>query len=379
MRNLDKMISLRHLQIEGKRMIGIKFYPDKVIQALVKSLPKPKWHKKSQMVCIENTKENYYTLLESFKGVAWIDFRYFSKKGWQGSDDPTLVIKAYKKRTLAPGEKRCPDHYLNELNQRRYACSTVKSYTGCFERFINYYGKKEITELGEEDIKHFIQNLINNRHSDSSVNMHINAIKFYYEVVEKMPNRFYDFARPQKEERLPEVLSKAEVLKMIANCYNLKHKCIVSLLYSAGLRRSELLNLKLTDIDSGRMAILISQSKGKKDRLSILGNTILKDLRAYFKSYRPKVFLFEGAQGQQYSSTSVSKIVKKAAQRAGIKKRVTPHMLRHSFATHLLEAGTDLRYIQTLLGHNSSNTTEIYTHVAVNAFKNIKNPLDCLT
>ncbi|WMN10849.1 site-specific integrase [Marivirga salinae] len=379
MKNLDKMISLRHLEIEGKRMIGIKFYPDKVLQALVKTLPFPKWHKKSQMVCIENTKENYYMLLEKFKGIAWIDFRYFSKKGWQGSDDPTLIIKAYKKRVLPSGAKRCPENFLNELNQRRYACSTVRSYIGCFERFINHYNKKKLTELGEEEIKTFIQNLINQKYSDSSVNMHINAIKFYYEVVEKMPNRFYDFARPAKEDRLPEVLSKQEVINMIGKCYNLKHKCIVSLLYSAGLRRSELLNLKITDIDSGRMSILIRQSKGKKDRISILGNSVLKDLRAYFQSYRPKVFLFEGAQGQQYSSTSVSKIVKKAAMRSAIKKHVTPHMLRHSFATHLLEAGTDLRYIQSLLGHNSSNTTEIYTHVAVNAFKNITNPLDCLT
>jgi site-specific recombinase XerD len=191
-----------------------------------------------------------------------------------------------------------------------------------------------------------------------------------------MPNRFYDLERPIKEQKLPKVISKKEVLAIIKNTANIKHKCIVELLYSAGLRRGELLNLKLTDIDSERMVIRIEGAKGNKDRYSILSINVLEDLRTYFKQWRPQKYLFEGPGGTPYTGTSVEKIVKSSARRAGIYKPVSPHMLRHSFATHLLENGTDLRNIQVLLGHNSLKTTEIYAHVATNAFDNIKNLLD---
>lgn len=157
---------------------------------------------------------------------------------------------------------------------------------------------------------------------------------------------------------------------------NLKHKCIIALLYSAGLRRSELLNLKPKDIDSKRMTIWVEKSKGNKDRQTLLSKTVLKDLRKYFKEYKPTTYLFEGQKSEKYSASSVLQIVKKAAQQAKINKTVTPHMLRHSFATHLLESGTDIRVIQTILGHNSIKTTEIYAHVATNHIKVIKNPLD---
>ena len=191
-----------------------------------------------------------------------------------------------------------------------------------------------------------------------------------------MPNRFYSVERPMKKERLPQVLAKEEVLDMINCTRNLKHRCIIKLLYSAGLRRSELLNLKLVDIESARMLIKIKDGKGKKDRYTLLSNGLLDELRTYYREYRPKKYLFEGNEGVRYSASSVAKIVARSAQWAKIKKPVTPHMLRHSFATHLLEQGVDLRYIQTLLGHNSSRTTEIYTHVAVNGLKSIKNLLD---
>ena len=147
-------------------------------------------------------------------------------------------------------------------------------------------------------------------------------------------------------------------------------------MYSSGLRIGELLALKLEDIDSKRMLVRVNLGKGKRDRLTLLSDKVLIDLRIYFKEYRPKNWLFESPGGQALSSSSVRKIIKKAANIAGIKKHINPHMLRHSFATHLLEAGTDLRYIQTLLGHKSSKTTEIYTHVATNTFISIKSPLD---
>ena len=191
-----------------------------------------------------------------------------------------------------------------------------------------------------------------------------------------MPSRFYAIERPIKKETLPEVIGKEAIVKMIHHTPNIKHRCLISLLYSAGLRRSELLNLKISDIDSERMVIKVRGSKGNKDRLTLLGEQMLADLRKYYKTYLPNEYLFEGEKKGQYSATSVMKIVRRAAKKAKIIQRVTPHMLRHSFATHLLEDGTDLRYVQALLGHNSSKTTEIDTHVAVKSIRKIKNLLD---
>ena len=191
-----------------------------------------------------------------------------------------------------------------------------------------------------------------------------------------MPNRFYEIERPRKESKLPKVISKEEILSIIENTNNIKHRCIVQLLYGSGLRRSELLNLKLDDIDSKRMLVRVVGSKGNKDRLTLLSKTALNDLRKYYTKYEPHIYLFEGKKGIKYSGASVLKIVKTAAEKARIRTTVTPHVLRHSFATHLLESGTDLRQIQVLLGHGSTKTTEIYTHVATNTFESIKNPLD---
>ena len=212
--------------------------------------------------------------------------------------------------------------------------------------------------------------------STSQQNQRINAIKFYYEKILGREKQFYSLHRPRKETILPKVLSKSEIEKIFLATENIKHKAILMLIYSAGLRRSELLNLEIKDIDSWRMAITIRDAKGNKDRISLLSNHLLILLRQYYREYKPHRYLFEGANGSQYSPTSIAKILKNAAHKAGIKKNVTPHMLRHSFATHLLEQGTDLRYIQELLGHSSSKTSEIYTHVSKQALDNIRNPLD---
>lgn len=212
--------------------------------------------------------------------------------------------------------------------------------------------------------------------SISQQNQRINAIKFYYEKILGKEKQLYNLHRPKKEQKLPKVLSKTEIKRILNASENIKHKCILMLIYSAGLRRSELIDLKISDIDSERMVINICGAKGKKDRLSLLSKNTLALLRIYYKEYKPQIFLFEGQDGEKYSATSVANILKNAARKAGINKIVTPHMLRYSFATHLLEQGTDLRYIQELLGHNSSRTTEIYTHVSKKAIDKIRNPVD---
>ena len=214
--------------------------------------------------------------------------------------------------------------------------------------------------------------------SASYQNQAINAIKFYYERVLGGQRKFYFLQRPDKERALPTVLSTTEVTTILKATQNLKHRAILTVIYSAGLRVGELINLKIKDIDSERKQIRVEQSKGKKDRYTLLSMKTLELLRVYFKEYRPQLYLFEGQDGGQYTARSVQAFFAEICHKAGIKKKVKVHTLRHSFATHLLENGTDLRYIQVLLGHESTKTTEIYTHVTTKGFEQIKSPLDDL-
>ncbi|NNE75918.1 MAG: site-specific integrase [Pricia sp.] len=357
-------------------MIGIKFFPDKLIQGLIKSLPDPKWSAQYGMAYIPNTKDNLGIIFNTFKGMVWINYNRFFTNRPINTHSEAVDVEWFRKRKITPEYRRCPEPYLLKLELKRYALSTVRTYVFFFEMFINHYREKELNTIDESDIRAFLQKLVHRHVSNSYLNQAINAIKFYYETVLGMPNRFYEIERPRKESKLPKVISKEEVRSLIATTQNIKHKCIIELLYGSGLRRSELLNLKIEDVDSKRMLIRVEGSKGNKDRNTLLSKTALIDLRLYYKEYTPQKYLFEGRNGRKYSGASVLKIVIKNAEKAGIRKRVTPHVLRHSFATHLLESGTDLRHIQVLLGHGSSKTTEIYTHVATNSFESIKNPLD---
>ena len=373
--SFSKYITLKHLLIDNQKMIGLQFYPNKVIQALIKELPNPRWSKEYEMVYVINNKENLDQIFEKFRSVAWINGHSFFKEKIVRDNEP-VDIAWYRNRPKNSSFKYVPEAYLQKLELKRYALNTCKTYISLFEKFINHYPDHDIDALSEEEIRRYLQLLIQQHKSNSYINQTINSIKFYYEVVMGMPNRFYSVERPRKEKKLPQVLSKQEIIAMIEQTSNIQHRCIISLLYSSGLRRSELLNLKLTDIDSKRMIIHIRNAKNNKDRYSLLSIKALKDLRIYYKQWQPKEYLFESPIRQKYSGKSVAAIVARAAKKANIKKSVTPHMLRHSFATHLLESGTDLRYIQTLLGHSSTRTTEIYTQVTLNSFKLIKNPLD---
>ena len=373
---MEKSITLKHLLIKQQKCIGLLFNADKVIDALVKELPNPKWSNEFKMPYILNTKANQNLIFNTFRGIAWINCNYFFQDRILNHDNEDIDLKWIDKRKKKESFKRCPDDYLQKLKLKKYANNTVRSYVSRFEEFINYYRDIDLINLNENDVREYLQKLIDEERSNSYINLSINAIKFYYEMVLGMPYRFYSIERPRKEFKLPKVLSKEEVLAIIKHTNNIKHRCIVSLLYSAGLRRSELLNLKMENIDSKRMLIKVKQAKGNKDRNTVLNQSVLDDLRKYYKINSPKTYLFEGnLPGKKYSPSGVLKVVSEAAERAGIRERVSPHMLRHSFATHLLENGTDLRYIQLLLGHNSTKTTEIYTHVASNTFAEIKDLL----
>lgn len=238
--------------------------------------------------------------------------------------------------------------------------------------------------MGEKEVMEFSRYLVTERKVSSSYqNQAINAIKFYFEKVKGGEKKYYHVDRPIREKKLPEVLSEEEVTAILKSTSNLKHRAIFMTIYSAGLRLGELIQLKIKDIDSNRMQIRIEGAKGKKDRYTLLSPKTLYILRSYIKEDKPHYFLFEGFGSSkekpvEYGRRSVQNILKSSVERAGIKKKVTVHTLRHSFATHLLEQGTDLRYIQDLLGHESPKTTQIYTHITTRGFDKIKSPLDKL-
>jgi len=369
-----KNITLRHLYLNQTALIGIEFKADKVITALTLRLPDVRWNKEFNMYTTPNRRHSLDHLFNTFKGVAWVNCKYFfpDRPVSKGVNEPISL----ERKSNTDNYKRCPEEFLTKLELKRYAKSTAKTYISYFEKFMNFYASKNLLDLNEEDIRTYLKQLSRQGVSDSSMNQAVNAIKFYYEQVLNMPNRFYRIERPRKKKPLPKVISKEEALRLVHTTTNTKHRCIISLLYGSGLRKNELLSLRPEDIDSKRMLIYIKNAKGGKDRYTLLGKNQLNDLRSYFKEARPKEYLFEAPNGGPYSATSVSNIVRRSAERIALSKSLTPHMLRHSFATHLLEAGVDLRYIQTLLGHSTSKTTEIYTHVAIKQLTRIDNLLD---
>jgi integrase/recombinase XerD len=260
---------------------------------------------------------------------------------------------------------------------KRYSPSTLKNYRGAFQLFLAHHAPRLPLELAKQDVLDYLAGHVAAGISEAYQNTLINAIKFYYEQVEGQPRQYYEVPRPKRPLTNPKVLGKEEVRDLLLGTDNLKHRAMLMLAYGLGLRLGEVLALTPADIDAKRLALYVRGGKGKKDRDLPLPESLLQLLRQQFRQFRPATFLFEGQRaGEPYSERSLQLVVKQAAERAGIRRPVTLHMLRHSYATHLLEAGTDIRVIQDLLGHSSIKTTEIYTHVAQHTRP--ASPLDAL-
>lgn len=275
-------------------------------------------------------------------------------------------------------------HYLEKFKQwlqsKRYSPNTITTYAEALKTFLLFFPEKNIPEIDNNDVILFNNNYtLDKKLSESYQNQIVNAIKLFFKIILETKIDIDKIHRPKRAKVLPNVLSKEEV-KLILNAHsNLKHKTMLSLIYSCGLRCGELLALQPVHIDSKRNLVLLKKAKGQKDRIAPLSPKILEMLREYYIIHKPMRYLFEGQiKGQPYDARSLQLILKQALKKAGITKPATLHWLRHSFATHLIESGTDLRYIQELLGHSSSKTTEIYTHVSTKSLQQIKSPFDDL-
>ncbi len=271
------------------------------------------------------------------------------------------------------------ERYEKQLTIENYASQTIKSYLSALKLFLEYISKLEINQITEKEIQNYLFYCKDKKtYSFSAMKQVIASIRYLYIKVLHKPVPESLFIKLKKPTTLPTVLSAKDISKIIFVTKNIKHKTMLLLIYSGGLRLGELLNLKIGDIDSESMKIHVKQGKGKKDRYIMLSKNALNLLRKYYKVYKPKEYIIEGQKGGKYSPKSVQSVFKAAIKKAGIKKKATVHTLRHSFATHLLDDGTDIRYIQELLGHKKLETTQIYTHVSSHSIDKIKSPADLL-
>ncbi len=368
----NSKIEVREIVHRGAKRVGLFFDVSNPLIQKVRRLPGRRFSKTKACWYI-NYRADYAEYLTNFfngqiclpKGKTNDNGEYVNKK--------LLIARS----ALSDEVKKSINEFHIYLRTQRYSKNTIDTYTSMVINFFRYI-RKLPQEINNDDIKRYNDEYIfKNGFSATTQNQFISAIKKYYEKIQNRNLTIEDIERPRKSNPLPKVISRSDIKELILSLGgNIKHKTIISLIYSVGLRRSEAINLKLIDIDSKRMTITIINAKGSKDRVVGLSKNMLKLLKKYYKFCKPKVYLFEGWGDKKYSATSVQKIFKQAKERVGIKKQGGVHMLRHSCATHMHEAGVDIRVIQEILGHKSSKTTEIYTHVSTKTIRKVKSPFD---
>jgi site-specific recombinase XerD len=344
--------------------ILLKFtYNDFLISALRK-IPEANWSRSLKAWYLKDSKENLALILNTFKEVTTVDSSKLSKK------------EVFKRNLTDPQKKLLNNFYLY-LKGKRYSQSTIQTYTFFVADFVNFHTKTPLTELTNRDVELFIEKVfIERKYSVSTQRQFISALKLFIVFYPHTKINNLILERPKKNRKLPNVLSQEEVLSIISVTQNLKHRAIIALIYSCGLRISELINLKLVDFHIERKQLIVKNGKGRKDRYVSLADSFIPLLSNYYHSYKPDIYFVEGQKKGKYTAESVRQFLRKSCTKANIKKTVTPHTLRHSYATHLLENGVDIRYIQSLLGHAKPETTMIYTHVKRKDLMEIQNPLD---
>lgn len=325
------------------------------------------YHANQKLWSMLNTPENKKLVARRFKGIYAV----------QGAGIPAASIQ--KAITLSEDMLNALALCEQKFVLKALSSSTIKNYLSALSYFFSFFNSRSFPEITKDEIESYVYHLKSKyKISDTKQNTVINAIKAYYEYVLERPREYYNIQRPKKSNHLPNIFSKDEIRKLLQAPQNLKHRCILLTIYSSGLRISEALNLRIADIHSDEGYLFIKDSKCKRDRKTILSPILLQVLRSYYKAYKPAYWLFEGQDGGKYSAKSIQNVLRSAVEKSGVNPWGTVHTLRHSFATHLLQEGVNLRIIQSMLGHSSSKTTEIYTHVLAINNKTAKSPLDFL-
>ncbi|MBK9759068.1 MAG: tyrosine-type recombinase/integrase [Flavobacteriales bacterium] len=378
-------IKLEAVYHEKVKRIALRFPYDAELIKLAKQLG-AKWSQTHKCWHVVDGSASLKAVYAKFKGHAWVDGSTLFAMAFKPNQDPERSAAILPppgtpaaKPVPSPIQLEALQAMQRKLEIARYSQRTISVYLNAARQLFLHFPEKHPNDIRTEDIETFQHHLATVRRvSNSTLNQAVNAIRYYYMNVVSDTQRVTFIERPRKETKLPLVLSKAEVAAVLKAPVNLKHQAMLALAYSGGLRIGEVLALRPEDLLFDRGLIRIRGAKGNKDRTTLLGRSTAELMRRYMENYEPRELFFEGQGGGAYSSRSLQKVMEAALQKAGINKPATMHTLRHSFATHLLEQGTDLRYIQALLGHSSSKTTEIYTHVTTRYLQGIVNPMDNL-
>lgn len=386
-------ISLRLLQHQQKEWIGIYFENNPAINSIIKTHG-AKWSQSNRCWYIALNEAGYKKLAEALKAVAKVDVAEL-KLALQKRKEAQLKTGLHPRKSAAfkttqettvpnlhTANKEALQLFIEKLKLKAYSTSTIKTYRNEFLQLLQILKQKEVNDLTVADIKRYMVFAMEKQGiHENTAHSRLNALKFYFEQVLGREKFFWDIPRPKKANQLPKVFSQDEIAAIINSVANKKHKVMLMLAYSGGLRVSEVVSLKTYQIDSKRMIIFINAAKGKKDRQVTLSPVLLVMLREYAVEYKPdkKGYLFEGSRkGIAYSSRSLQEVLQAAKKKAGVVKPGSIHSLRHSFATHLVEKGTDVTMIQKLLGHNDIKTTLIYLHTSNKDLLKIISPLDDL-
>lgn len=367
------IISLRIGVHRKEKQIFIGFKHDWALINVVKHIPNAKWSATLKSWYVKNNPENLRQIMSVFNGHAFVDNSQLLNK----QETKTNRFPNKQKRKLTDEQRQLLNNFYKYLKGKRYSKSTVETYSFFIADFIEFNTKKKLLTLTNRDVELFIESVfIKRNYSISTQRQFISAVKQFIQFFPETEISNMALTRPKKSKKLPTVLSPEEVIAIIQQTRNLKHRAFITLMYSAGLRIGELLSLKLSDFNLERKQLHIKNSKGRKDRYVTLADSFIPILKNYITTYNPKIYFVEGFLGKPYSASSVRKVLFRSCKAAGIHRKVTPHTLRHSYATHLLENGVGLRHIQELLGHAKPETTMIYTHVARKDLMDIASPLD---
>ena len=379
-------VILKPLLHRGTECIGIYFTHNAAIKLAVKKIAGVKWSKSNTCWYLPLNKESFTALTLALNKIAvlqttllksWLQKRN-AVKAMNSASATKSTPSASRVYLLSDDNLRALGEFVQQLTLKAYSPSTIKTYRNEFSQLLQTIKQKNVANLTPADLRRYMVYALEKEGiSENTAHSRLNALKFYFEQVLGREKFFWEIPRPKKPQKLPKVLSEEKIIEGLLAVENLKHKTLLLLAYSAGLRVSEVIQLKIKDIDSERMQIRINNAKGKKDRVVALSKSILVLLRKYYKEYQPATWLFEGqSAGEHYHARSAQLVFNAAFKQLNLPPGASFHSLRHSFATHLLENGTDIAYIQKLLGHNDIKTTLRYTHVSNRDIGKIESPLD---
>lgn len=392
-RRQETVIRLHLLEHDGKERMFLEFPFNRQVSELIKEIPGARWSQRKKMWHLNPTNQVYLLLKEKVKGRATLDSSGLKKQTGLLKKMSSAALNTHRSTPNTPhptpfkGFKPMPteeqrkaiEWFRKWMLSCGYSPNTIETYGSLLALFFLFTGNKPVREVTEHDVIEFnAQHIIGAKKSGSYQRQAVNAIKLFYAQVNNRRMRIEKLERVKRGRMLPGVLSLDEIKTLIAAYGNPKHKALIALTYSCGLRRSEALNLKWRDIDRKRMLLTVRLGKGAKDRQVVLPSKIIRLLEAYYQwcKVKPKIHVFEGQYGGQYTGESFIKVLRWGLAKAAIRKKATLHTLRHSYATHLHEQGTDIAVIQQLLGHHNIKTTLIYTHISKKTLHGVKNPIE---